>query len=464
MRRSARWAVGPLVGWSLACGGIVASESENIRQDVIEAPPAPSGPPPNVLVVVLDDVGTDKVAAYGEHPDPPSTPTLDGLAAQGLRFDNAYGYAEGAGTRASLLTGRYARRYGLGGPLGDAAAVELPVDEVTIPEALALAPDVWHSAMVGTWGLSTEASPHNTTHPTDQGFGSFVGTLATPAEVTEWEQIVDGAPQPSSTYPATAVTDAAITAVRQLDEPFFVMVGYPAPQPLHAPPEELLAAELPSDADDADRYDAAIEAVDAELGRLLAALSPAERGRTLVVVLGDNGTARRGIRPPRQPDQAKGSLFEGGVNVPLIVRGPAVPAGGETEALIHAVDLFPTVMELARVDLQRIRRDAAPVDIDGVSQVQALHDVTARPRSTLFLERFLPVGPGPYAVDWRAARDDRYKLVDVGAREPLLYDLSGRDDDGPPLRKAQLTPDEQAHWDALQAEFDRAARRHGYAH
>jgi len=467
MRRLA-WVLVPLLGWSLACGGLEVGDD---TEPVAEPPPPdprptrPAGPPPNVLLVVIDDLGTDKVSAFGEHPDAPPTPTLDGLAREGLLFRNAYGYPEGAGTRASLLTGRYARRYGLGSALDADDTAELPVHEVTLPEALTLAPAAWHTAAVGKWGLSTPMSAHSTTHPVDQGFGSFQGTLGNLDDYERWDEVTNGAVGRVERYAPSEVTDDALAALRGLDEPFFVLVGYHAPhRPLHTPPEALLPDKLPRDADDATRFDAAVTAVDAELGRLLAGMLPAERARTLVVVLGDNGTDRRGIRAPRVPDEAKGTLSEGGVNVPLIVTGPGIPAGAESPALVHAVDLFPTVAELAGVSLDRLTRDGKPVDIDGVSQVPALYDLEARPRPIVYVERFRPLGAGPYDLAWRAARDERYKLVDVGGREPLLYDLQGRHDDGPSFRKAQLTPDEQAHWDALQDHLDLMAQRMAYEH
>ena len=62
---------------------------------------------------------------------------------------------------------------------------------------------------------------------------------------------------------------------------------------------------------------------------------------------------------------------------------------------------------------------------------------------------------GPYDVDWKAIRDDRYKLLDVGKRRLSFFDLEGRFDDGPPLRPAQLTPAEKERYDALLAELDR---------
>jgi hypothetical protein len=80
---------------------------------VVSCAPARSDGP-NFLVVVWDDVGTDKVGAYQEHPNPPATPNLDALAAEGMLFQRAYANPFCSPTRAGLVTGRHAFRYGIG--------------------------------------------------------------------------------------------------------------------------------------------------------------------------------------------------------------------------------------------------------------------------------------------------------------------------------------------------------------
>src|SRR5262245_39982187 len=96
--------------------------------------------PPNLLVLLTDDQGVDKVGIYAAHPSPPPTPNIDALARRGVLFRRAYAQPTCSPTRAALLTGRYNRRYGLGvviEPLDE--VFELPLSEVTAPEALAAA-------------------------------------------------------------------------------------------------------------------------------------------------------------------------------------------------------------------------------------------------------------------------------------------------------------------------------------
>jgi hypothetical protein len=79
----------------------------------------------------------------------------------------------------------------------------------------------------------------------------------------------------------------------------------------------------------------------------------------------------------------------------------------------------------------------------------------AGPRRFVYTETFRPVGSGPYDIDWRAVRDDRYKVMDVGGSKPQVFELQGRFDDGVSLRPAQLTPAEKERYDVLLAELER---------
>ncbi len=89
----------------------------------------------NVLLVVLDDVGVDRVAAYGALENPPATPTMDGLAARGVRFDRCWSTPFCSPTRATLITGRYGFRTGIGVPLREGEK-GLSVEEWSLPRTL----------------------------------------------------------------------------------------------------------------------------------------------------------------------------------------------------------------------------------------------------------------------------------------------------------------------------------------
>ncbi len=130
--------------------------------------------------------------------------------------------------------------------------------------------------------------------------------------------------------------------------PWLLMLSFHAPHsPLHAPPAHLHSQSLnglnPATSPGAF-YRAMVEAVDAEFGRLLRSLGPA-RNNTNIFVMSDNG-APSGISVA-PPARAKGSLYEAGIRIPMIVSGPAVTRPGRSvAAAVHAVDVFPTLWEL----------------------------------------------------------------------------------------------------------------------
>jgi arylsulfatase A-like enzyme len=171
-----------------------------------------------------------------------------------------------------------------------------------------------------------------------------------------------------------------------------------------------------------------------------------------VFFIGDNGTAPDAVSSPRDPEQAKHTIYEGGTNVPFVVSGPGV-ARGESAALVHVVDVLPTVAALAGVDVAR-----AGKVLDGTSFAAALADpASPSGRRFVYTERLGAAGPPPHKLDWRAVRDDRYKLVDVGDGLKL-YDLQGRFDDGPEQDQGKLDAAGKRHYEALKTELERLRR------
>ena len=157
-----------IVSWLIAassCGGGSSSGD------------APQPPPGNVLVIVADDVGVDKIYAYGEHPDAPPTPNIDQLAAQGVLFRRAYAQPWCSPSRACVLTGRYGFSTGVGNPVNQNVPESgLPLSEITIPELLdAGVPAGIATAAIGKWHLASLASG-DVLHPNEQGFEWFEGT------------------------------------------------------------------------------------------------------------------------------------------------------------------------------------------------------------------------------------------------------------------------------------------------
>jgi arylsulfatase A-like enzyme len=245
-------------------------------------------------------------------------------------------------------------------------------------------------------------------------------------------------------YPSVDTTDDALALAGSLPEPWFLYVAYNAiHEPLH---HVTLALPQPKDerwrakdtCDHSEESDAAmarcmLAALDSQIGRLVEALDESD---TTVILVGDNGMAQRVFLPPYPRHHGKGSMFDGGIEVPLIVRSPALRPelrGTSTAAPAHAMDLFATVAELA----------GAPTGgVDALSLAPLLTGARPSVRNELYSERFQPnfvpneTGGVPAGTDIRwhdqALFDGRFKLVreskrnDAGQLEVLesLYDLA----------------------------------------
>ena len=387
---------------------------------------------PNIVLVLADDLGVDLIAAYGEGPSPACTPTIDALTAEGQLYRNAWTNPTCSATRAELMTGRYGFRTGIGRP-GSTAVLDL--GEITLPEMMS----GYDNAAVGKWHLAGG----DETHPNNSGFARFAGSLGSGvSDYFDWEKTEDGSQYQTTTYTTTDTTNEAINSVLSMQEPWFLYVAYNAPHaPYHNPPADLCTCSTgfcaASRGGKFRRGRAALEAMDTELARLLAVVENVDPD-ALIVFVGDNGTAGGLSEPPFDGSRAKGTVYEGGINVPLIIKGPEV-VPGEVEALVCTTDLFATFADLAGAPSQAE---------DSVSMVPYLQGSSAPIREYVYAEYFSPNGPGPYTVHNRAVRRDRYKLIRREGQPDELYDLLND-----PFELTDLFPGLQAgtpEWDAYQ--------------
>ena len=391
--------------------------------------PAPEQSTPNFVVILADDLGYGDIAAYGSKRN--LTPHLDRMALEGLRLSDFHSNGPMCTpTRASLLTGLYPQRFGeqFESALSGTADYDLglPLDAVTLPEALAEAG--YTSGMYGKWHLGY----HPPYMPLEQGFDDFRGLASGDGDHhshidrsgrPDWWH--NGQLAPEEGYGVDLITRHSVDFIkRHRNKPFFLYVAHLA---IHFPwqgPDDKgyrveggnyhnlsKLGELDS-LDVSQQVNKMVEAVDSSVGAILDALR--DQGladNTLVFFTSDNGgylTYQGGYHNISENGPLRGQktdVYEGGQRVPAIAWWPDTIQPGLSDDLAATFDIMPTLLELAGVDSLR--------SLDGTSLVPLLLERDPlRPR-TLF---------------WRirgeaAVRKGHWKLVLLGNNEPELYDL-----------------------------------------
>lgn len=454
--------------WPLLCAlfaALLSSFAPTARAAQLEPEEVQFLVPRNLLVIVADDLGVDMLAAYGEGADLPFTPWIDQLAANGVVFKNAYANPVCSPTRAALLTGRHAFRTGMGF-LVESGGEKLPDSEITLPEAIEQwSPFDYATGAFGKWHLAAgSAGPPS---PLQQGFDHYAGALgnfSNGQDYYDWTQFVNGVGSNSQTYATTAHVDAALGWIQAQEQPWLCYLAFNAPHsPWVTPPANLYSSTFdPSALTDVElgraRYKAMVEALDAEIGRLILNVPIEELARTLIVFIGDNGTPKNVTVPPFLPEHAKLTPYEGGCNVPLIVSSLELPiVGVQTDALAQCTDLFKTLLQFAGADLVG-GLGGAPV-LDSETLLGALIDPAGSgPRETAFSEFFQPNFPAPgQAIQANyGMRDERYKLI----RRTIPFTEEFYDLEQDPfeqidlLRGASLTPEQVQHYVDLHQALD----------
>jgi arylsulfatase A-like enzyme len=401
-------------------------------QTPVTASPAASVKPPNIVLVLMDNLGYGELGVYGGGIiRGAATPRLDGLASEGMRLTNFNVEAQCTPSRAALLTGRYAVRSGNASVPLDTPIYGLMPSEATLPRLLSSAG--YSTAMFGKWHLGQTAGRF----PTDQGFDEWYG-IPNSSDESFWagnplldgkavhafarpEYIMEGrkgeAPREVKVYDLEqrALIDGELTR-RAIDymgrqatsgKPFFLYLPYTLPHyPLLASPEFKGKTGNGNFAD-------VLAQIDDYAGRLLDAVDKLGlRDNTLFIFTSDNGpeflVPYSGTAGPWRGAYFTG--LEGSLRVPFIVRWPGtVPAGTVNNGIVHEMDLLPT---LARVAGTRAPQDRI---IDGVDQTDFL---TGRQTSSNRDGFVVYVGNEIYGVKWRDWKM-MSKEVDRGYGEPV---------------------------------------------
>jgi arylsulfatase A-like enzyme len=325
---------------------------------------AAPAPKPNVIFVLADDLGYTDVACYGSKYY--ETPNIDRLALQGIRLTSHHHCQNCQPTRAALMSGQYGPRtgvYTVGGierfnwqtrnlrPVDN--VTQLPLDRVTIAQVMKQAG--YATGMFGKWHLGEQGDYH----PGKRGFDEAIVSMGRHFDFKTNPKT----DYPSGTYLADFLTDRAVDFIqRHKSEPFFLYLPhFGVHSPHEAKPEliEKFKSKSPVGGHNNPAYAAMIASIDESVGRVMATLDELKLAdNTVLIFASDNGGvggyAREGIGKAGDiTDNAplrsgKGSLYEGGTRVPLVVRWPAAikPGTSSDVPTIH-VDLYPTFLELA---------------------------------------------------------------------------------------------------------------------
>jgi N-acetylgalactosamine-6-sulfatase len=367
---------------------------------------------PNIVFILADDLGYGDLHCYGRADV--RTPAVDGLAAEGVRFTNAYANGpECTPTRAALLTGRYQQRVGglecaIGngnvGRYDDAARLRqthdlgLPVSETSIARMLKDAG--YATGIAGKWHLGHEDKFAPNLHGFDHAFYSLGGSMEyffhlEPADAGYVDNVLrlDGKPIQRDGYFTDLVTDEAVRFIQgHAAGRFFLYVPYTAPHAPYQGPGDRLPQPLPLDSPlqnqskaPRETYVAMIERMDQGIGRILKTLADLELAEnTVVIFMSDNGGTKSGSNAPLTG--YKGSTWEGGIRVPAIARWPGrIPKGLVSDQPCITMDFSRSIVRLAGAKLPEGRQ------FDGI-------DILDR------IESGKPVEPR--ALFWRKKRGD----------------------------------------------------------
>ena len=345
--------------------------------------------PPNILVIVTDDMGYEDIGIHGSKDIP--TPNIDALAKVGIRFTDAYVSGPYCSpTRAGLLTGRYQQRFGHEFNLNmsaDYSDFGLPLSETTMADRLKAAG--YRTSLIGKWHLGFG----DKFHPMARGFDEFFGFLGhshsyLEAESSSDNPVLDGRKVVLETpYLTEALTDRAVDFIkRQKSHPFFLYLAFNA---VHTPMEatdKYLARFAHIEDNQRRTYAAMLSAMDDGIGKTLAALRlEGLEENTLVVFFNDNGgptmagtTINGSSNAPLRG--SKRQTWEGGIRVAFIIRWKGHLAEGKIDNRpIIQLDVLPTALAAAGVQTH------SQWQLDGVNLLPFLTGKkSGRPHETLY--------------------------------------------------------------------------------
>lgn len=428
---------------------------------------------PNILFILADDLGYADLSVYGNRDF--KTPNLDRLAAQGLRFTQAYSNsAVCSATRFGLITGRYQYRLrgGLEEPIAGASdTIGLPPDHPTLPSLLKTAG--YRTALFGKWHLGSLPNFGPLKSGYDTFFGNYGGGIdyfthkagAGPnarGDLYEGEVAVE-----EVGYYTDLLGDKAAGYIRKQKkgQPFLLSLHYTAPHwPWEGPQDEEVSRQIENifhyDGGSLATYAKMVTALDASIGRVLKALE--QQGladNTIVVFSSDNGGERFSQTWPFTGQKTE--LLEGGIRVPAIVRWPArIKPNQVSSQVAISMDWLPTLLAAAG------SAPAASHPADGINLLPVLTAGAAPVERTLFWRYKANAQKAVRAGDWKYLKlNDNEFLFNLAQDQRERANLATKHPDKLAELKGQweawnagmlpITPDVRTHGVSGKVQADR---------
>jgi arylsulfatase A-like enzyme len=399
--------------------------------------------PPNIVFIMADDLGYADLSCYGR-PDI-STPTIDGLAAKGVRFLQAYANsAVCSATRTALITGRYQYRLpiGLEEPLAG-RDVGLPPDHPTLPSLLKKAG--YGTTLVGKWhlGLLPKFGPLQSGYDHFYGFRGGAVDYYTHANKKDdlWDDDVQVHQMGYLTDMLGSRAVDVVNGYAKSGRPFLISLHFNAPHwPWEAPGDQAESNRLRSasslfdfDGGTQKTYQRMIQEMDLQIGRVLEALNANGMAKnTIVIFTSDNGGERFANTWPFTG--RKTELLEGGLRIPAIISWPAsIPQGRTTDQVAVTMDWMPTLLAAAGLS-----SDPAFLP-DGINLLPMLKQDAATVERKLFWRY--------KANAQRAARDGDYKYLKI-LDNTFLFNVVED-----PMERANLKERHKDVYDRIMAEW-----------
>ncbi len=422
----------------------------------------------NVILIIVDDLGSDYCGFYENHLDTCKLPNVRKLLGKGVRFTQAWSNPLCSPTRAGILTGRYSFRHGVGDAVGGAGSAELDTSELTIPRLLQqYKPNGIAKANIGKWHLNSPSPISNYKIPNALGYdhyeGNFLGVLTS---FFDWKKVTNGVVSTNTNYATTETVNNAVTWVKSIpsSKPFFLWLAFNAPHtPYHLPPQHLHSYNTLSGtasdiaANPKSYFKAMVEALDTEIGRLFDSLQVTQRlDSTDIIFIGDNGDDPM---VAQNTGGAKGSVNQEGISIPFIISGPSVVKPNRvSDALVNSHDLFATILEIFEYNNWQSQISSAK-PVDSKSLMPILKNTASTIRPWIFSEVFR--NPAN-ANDGKTMRNIVYKLIDYDNGTQKFFDLGNDPQENTNLLLKTLSATELTNYNYLCNEMTKLTGTGGF--